>query len=611
MIKNLLDKMSKIIIQSIPFFILLGFLSLFNETNYFLFQLKNTLASYVIPVIICYNSGKEFHEKYGGIISVIIISAVLINTNFQSFIEPIAIGFVFGYFTKKYFQWTEKANLLGFEMLFTNLSLGFISLFCSYFLYKIIPYYHLFQDSIQEALRNVVFNNRFIPLLALLIEPGKIFFMNNIINHGLLSPLGFSELRESGKSIFFLLETNPGPGLGILAYYYIFHSRENNFEKVKEVKKNFYIHFIGGIHEVYFPYVLKNIKLIFALIIGAFAGNLIFSIFDAGLVGVASPGSIILLLLMAPLDNKLLILLGVLVSAIVSFACTYLFSQKKEEEKIVPINPREGLYFSPKEKLRICVACDAGMGSSAMGATLLRKKLEKENIKNTKVFNSSIDTVPEDANIIVVHSQLFQRLKINKENKNIYVIEDFMDSFFYDNLVKKIKGKFEEIEKIQDESNIKKEKEVKILEKENIKIGLKRVEKNQALKEATNLLVERGYVEKSYFESMIEREEISSTYLDYGIAIPHCTKEGRNYIKKCGIVVLQYPYGIDYGNGKKVYLLIAIASLEDRHMEILNKLADIFDDEKTAEELSTTSSIELIYNCLLSLEGKNAQSEMC
>ncbi|MBN2839222.1 MAG: PTS sugar transporter subunit IIA, partial [Fusobacteriaceae bacterium] len=114
------------------------------------------------------------------------------------------------------------------------------------------------------------------------------------------------------------------------------------------------------------------------------------------------------------------------------------------------------------------------------------------------------------------------------------------------------------------------------------------------------------YVEKEYFESMLEREKISSTYLDYGIAIPHCTKEGRKFIKNYGVAVLQYPYGIDYGNGKKVYLLIAIASLEDRHMEILNKLAEIFDDEKTAEELSTTSSIDNIYNCLLSLEDKNA-----
>lgn len=606
MVNKILDRMSKIIIQSIPFFILLGFLNLFNERNYFLFQLKETLRNYIIPVIICYNSGKEFHEKYGGIVSVIIISSFLINGSLQSFIEPIIIGFSFGYFTKKYFQLTEKIKLPGFEMLINNLSLGLLSLVFSYFVYKGIPYYKLFQDSIQLGLKDLVFNNRFIPFLSILIEPGKIFFMNNFINHGLLTPLGYSEVKEAGKSIFFLLETNPGPGLGILIYYYIVNKKEKNINKIKEVRTNFYIHFIGGIHEVYFPYVLKNIKLIFALIAGAFVGNFIFLNFNLGLVGLASPGSIILLMLLAPLESKLLVLFGVISSSIVTFGLAYIFDNKKDGENIMEEKQQEDLYFSPKEKLRICVACDAGMGSSAMGATLFRKKLEKEKIKNIEVFNSSIDNVPENVNVIVVHSQLFERLKVDKEGKNIYIIEDFMDGAFYDNLVKKIKEKFEEKEAVEEISLSSENKELKILEKENIKVGLKRVEKNLALKEATDLLIERGYVEKEYFESMLEREKISSTYLDYGIAIPHCTKEGRKFIRNCGVAVLQYPYGIDYGNGKKVYLLIAIASLEDRHMEILNKLAEIFDDEKTAEELSTTSSIDSIYNCLLSLEDKNA-----
>lgn len=606
MVNKILDRMSKIIIQSIPFFILLGFLSLFNERNYFLFQLKETLRNYIIPVIICYNSGKEFHEKYGGIVSVIIISSFLINGSLQSFIEPIIIGFSFGYFTKKYFQLTEKIKLPGFEMLINNLSLGLLSLVFSYFVYKGIPYYKLFQDSIQLGLKDLVFNNRFIPFLSILIEPGKIFFMNNFINHGLLTPLGYSEVKEAGKSIFFLLETNPGPGLGILIYYYIVNKKEKNINKIKEVRTNFYIHFIGGIHEVYFPYVLKNIKLIFALIAGAFVGNFIFLNFNLGLVGLASPGSIILLMLLAPLESKLLVLFGVISSSIVTFGLAYIFDNKKDGENIMEEKQQEDLYFSPKEKLRICVACDAGMGSSAMGATLFRKKLEKEKIKNIEVFNSSIDNVPENVNVIVVHSQLFERLKVDKEGKNIYIIEDFMDGAFYDNLVKKIKEKFEEKEAVEEISLSSENKELKILEKENIKVGLKRVEKNLALKEATDLLIERGYVEKEYFESMLEREKISSTYLDYGIAIPHCTKEGRKFIRNCGVAVLQYPYGIDYGNRKKVYLLIAIASLEDRHMEILNKLAEIFDDEKTAEELSTTSTIDSIYNCLLSLEDKNA-----
>ena len=402
--------------------------------------------------------------------------------------------------------------------------------------------------------------------------------------------------------------------------YYIYEKKKKNTEKVKEARSNIFIHFLGGIHEVYFAYVLRNLKLIFALIAGGMSGVYFFQKFSVGLVGVASPGSVFLLLLLSPLEDKLHVLFGIMISAGVTFAMTFLIIKKNDIAfDTSDLNYSEAIILS-NNRLEICVSCDAGMGSSAMGATLLRKKLTKEGIKNIKVVNSSIDSIPETSNIIVVHRQLIDRMTIDTTGKDIFVIDDFMDSGFYDALAKKIKelSMVEEVEKpsiptlkevekkMANEENKSNEKR-KILEKSNIHLDLKRTDKISAISNAGKILVENGYVEEEYIASMIEREMLSNTYLENGIATPHCTADGLKYIKNSGIIVLQYPYGISYGNGKTVYLIVAIASLKDGHMNILKKLSEIFDDEKMAEQLSTTVEVDEIYESLLSLEEQDAK----
>ena len=620
MIKRLLDIISKIIIENIPFFIVLGILSLFNNSYVYLHEFKEILLKYILPITLCYSSGKLLDKRYGGLVSVVVLGAVLVSYNFQSFLEPIIIGIVSGWITQKYCEVVDKLKIPGAEMTFHNLGTALLAVGLSFGLHFLLPFYQKFQTSVSSELSSVVFDNSFLPLLSVVIEPAKVFFLNNLINHSLLSSLGFLELNEKGKSIFFLLETNPGPGLGLLLCYYIYEKKKKNTEKVKEARSNIFIHFLGGIHEVYFAYVLRNLKLIFALIAGGISGVYFFQKFSVGLVGVASPGSVFLLFLLSPLEDKLHVLFGIMISAGVTFTMAFLIIKKNDITfDTSDLNYSEAIILS-NNRLEICVSCDAGMGSSAMGATLLRKKLTKEGIKNIKVVNSSIDSIPVTSNIIVVHRQLIDRMTIDTTGKDIFIIDDFMDSGFYDALAKKIKelSMVEEVEKsfvptlkevekkMANEENKSNEKR-KILDKSNIHLDLKRTDKISAISNAGKILVENGYVEEEYIASMIEREMLSNTYLANGIAIPHCTADGLKYIKNSGIVVLQYPYGISYGNGKTVYLIVAIASLKDGHMNILKKLSEIFDDEKMAEQLSTTVEVDEIYESLLSLEEQDAK----
>ncbi len=606
MIKKILNIISRAIIDNIPFFIILGILSLFGDKYEYIKSLRTILAKFIIPSIMGYSTGNFFAKKYGGIASVVVLATTFHSYNLTSFLEPIIIGIICGFIVKKYLEVVDNYKIEGTEMIFNNLGISIISIFISFSVHIILPYYTIIQNFIKKEISTFLFNNHFLPLFAIFIEPLKVFFLNNLINHSVFSVLGLMELNDKGKSIFLLLETNPGPGLGILIFFYLKARGNKNNQNSKELLSNIFIQFFGGIHEVYFPYVLKSLKYLIALVIGSMSSILFFQHFNVGLFGIASPGSFILITVLAPWQDKILVVLGILLSTIVTiFVATIINEIERVRSNLENVDTTttknekieiKNLNFT-NEKIKICVSCDAGMGSSAMGATLLKKKLLKEGVQNFKVIYSSVDNIPSDSDIIVVHEKLIDRIKNFNEKNNIFTISDFMDTNFYDNLAKEIKNN----------SKVLQKEKGKILEIENIKLGLKRVSKDVALKMSSDILFEKGYVDENYISFMLEREKIHSTYLSHGIAIPHCTVEGKKSIKNNGIVVLQFPYGIDYGDGNTVYIIIAIACLGDSHIEVIKKIAEIFDNEKIAEQLSTTTDINEFYNSLSSLEEKNVK----
>lgn len=261
----------------------------------------------------------------------------------------------------------------------------------------------------------VLVETGFLPLVSLLVEPGKILFLNNTINHGVFTPLGTQRVAEVGKSIFFLIEANPGPGLGMLPAYSLF----GRGAAKQSAPASIIIHFLGGIHEIYFPYVLAKPRLIVAMLAGGMTGVAILAMFGAGLRAPASPGSIFAVLAMTPADSFVGVIASVACAAAVSFvvasallrmepagadeddelaaAAERMKAMKAESKgRAVPAAARESAPADLSRVRHIVVARDAGMGSSAMGASLLRKKLDAAGLRHIRPSRRPRSPAPLD-----------------------------------------------------------------------------------------------------------------------------------------------------------------------------------------------------------------------
>lgn len=204
---------------------------------------------------------------------------------------------------------------IGFEMLINNFSAGILAVI-------LVLVGNVVVGPAVEGISNVLgsivdglVSARLLPLAAIIIEPAKVLFLNNALNHGVLAPLGVAAVEESGKAIHFLLETNPGPGLGLLVAYYV----AGKGMLKESAPGSMIIHFLGGIHEIYFPYVLAHPIMIVSVIAGGFAADLWFTILNAGLVATPSPGSIFAYLAVIPRGQHFAVLTGVLIGALASF----------------------------------------------------------------------------------------------------------------------------------------------------------------------------------------------------------------------------------------------------------------------------------------------------
>ena len=293
---------------------------------------------------------------------------------------------------------------------------------------------------------------------TLFIEPAKVLFLNNAINHGILSPMGIQQVEEMGKSIFFLLEANPGPGLGVLLAYCIAGKGNAKSSAPGAV----IIHFFGGIHEIYFPYILMNPLLLLATIAGGAAGVFTFSLMGVGLTAPASPGSILALVMMAERHCYVGLFLGVLIAAVVSFVIAVPLlkfmgkdtsleeaQQKKDamkkqakgiqDDSSPAAEPVQGAAKGQGRIRKIAFACDAGMGSSAMGATVLKKKIAAAGLGGIEVIHTPVSSIPADVEIVVTHQELGERAQRSNPNAERILITNFLAAPEYDILVEDLK----------------------------------------------------------------------------------------------------------------------------------------------------------------------------
>ncbi len=411
--------------------------------------LVDPMAQMLLPLLIAYTGGSKVHEQRGGVIGAIATMGVIVGApGTPMFIGAMIVGPLAAYILKLFDKMVQNKIKAGFEMLVNNFSLGIIGFALTLFaMVGVTPVVVGFTAVLEIGVGFFV-ETGLLPLVSLFIEPGKILFLNNAINHGVLSPIGIKEVQEVGKSIFFLLESNPGPGLGILIAYMI----AGKGSARSTAPGAAIIHFFGGIHEIYFPYVLMNPLLIIAAIAGGASGIFVFTLFDVGLVAAASPGSIIAIMLMAHSSSYLGIIVGVLVSTVVSMLVS--LPLLKFMDKGVSLEDAQAQKDQMKNSAKgieaaaiaidgvinkIAFACDAGMGSSAMGATVLRKKLAAAGITGIEVIHTSVSSIPADVQIVVTHQSLKERAATSNPNAELVLITNFMAAPQYDELVTSLK----------------------------------------------------------------------------------------------------------------------------------------------------------------------------
>lgn len=591
--------LSGMVMPNIGAFIAWGFITaFFIASGWFpnekLAGLVDPMLKYLLPILVGYTGGKVVAGVRGGVIGSIATMGVIVGADIPMFIGAMIMGPLSGYIIKKFDKAVEGKVPAGFEMLVNNFSVGIIGMILAIVgFYAVGPFVVMMTGVLKGGVEFII-SKGLLPLVSIFIEPAKVLFLNNAINHGIIGPIGIEQAQNMGKSIMFLLESNPGPGLGVLLAYWMC-SKGAMKESAPGAA---IIHALGGIHEIYFPYVLMNPLLLLAPIAGSAAGILVFSIFKVGLVATPSPGSIFAILALAPKGEMLGVLLGILAATAVSFLVAAPLVKKvannMEDETKEESNLESNVDVIKRDVInKIVFACDAGMGSSAMGATKFRNRIKKLGL-NIEVTNSSVDTIPSDADLVVSHVKLIERAKKNSTQAEHVFIENFLQDKKLDELFNSLQARTNGNVKVAKEvaatNEIVEAKETSILNKNNIVLGLESVSKEEAIKRVGEILAKEGYVKEEYIQAMLEREEIVSTYIGMGVAIPHGVGEAKKEVKKSGIAVLQYPNGIKFGD-EVAYLVVGIAGVGDEHLTILSNIAMSLEDEGLVEKLRNTYDV--------------------
>ena len=535
------------------------------------------MLKYLLPTLIAFTAGKNISGYRGGVAGAVAAMGVIIGTDTPMFLGAMIMGPLAGWCIKKFDSMVKGKVGAGFEMLVDNFSLGIIALLLAIAGYLLIGG---IVEGLSDALGagvNWMLKHKLNPLLSLIVDPAKVVFLNNAVNHGIMTPLGIQQAAEMGHSMLFLVDPNPGPGLGILLACWVFGKGMTK----QSAPGAAVIQLFGGIHEIYFPYVLARPMLLLPIIIGNVCALSFFTLTDFGLVAPASPGSLISIILMSPRGRTLMGILGVFIATAISFLLSIPIIKSRPDfqgENEQAPSTDESTSTAPLSGTirKIVFACDAGMGSSALGATRFKARLMKNGLGSIVCVNSAVDVIPADADLVVCQSTLADRV----QGHEIVRITNFISDPALDALLDRLK------------------KGLEVLQIKNILTGLPSESKEEAILRAGHLLEAAGYVDPGYAASMLEREKIVTTYIGMGLAIPHGTSETKALVRNSGIVVLQYPDGVDFGE-EKARLVIGIAGVGDAHLDILAKISSSLDDEEVLERLSVTKDPEEIFNALV------------
>ncbi|WP_039980938.1 PTS mannitol transporter subunit IICBA [Selenomonas sp. oral taxon 149] len=608
--------LSGMVMPNIGAFIAWGFLTaLFIPTgwmpNEYLAQVGAPMSKWLIPLLIGYSGGAAVYGHRGGVMAAIATSGIIAGSEIPMFLGAMIMGPLGGYLIKKFDNAVRDSIPGGFEMLVNNFSLGIFGGILAMIAFAVVGPVVSGANNILRSGVEAIVAAGLLPLASIIIEPAKVLFLNNALNHGVLSPLGIQQAQEYGKSMFFLLEANPGPGFGILLAYWMFGKGMAKSSSPGAM----IIHVLGGIHEIYFPYILMKPILIIAAIAGGMSGVFTLGLLGGGLIAPSSPGSIFAIIAMTPNTSALVANLSAFaVATAVSCAVASVFikmSKDVEDESLE--SAREDMAERknrgkelPAEKkvagkdLKVIVyACDAGMGSSALGAAALRKKLKKDGYKDISVTNCAIGAIPQEAQLVISHEKLAERALADSPQAEHIWVRDFTQNNVYEIVTARLKEAAVETSAPASDAREETAETVSadVLRQENVKIGLPSVSREEAITAAGKILVASGYVDEGYVQGMLNREHDLSTYIGKGIAIPHGENAVKDTIKKTGIVVCQYPDGVKFGD-ETAYLVIGIAGVGNDHLAILANIATMVGDytDEQLEQLFKTESADELYH---------------
>ena len=614
--------LSGMVMPNIGAFIAWGLIAaLFIEAGWFpnatIAKMVGPMLSYLLPILIAYTGGKAVGGQKGAVTGALAALGAIASTESTMFIGAMICGPLGGWCIKKFDEKMEGHVPAGFEMVINNFSVGIIGgLLAILSIFAIGPTCVVLTDVLGKGVGFLV-EHSLLPLTAVLVEPAKVLFLNNAINHGVFTPIGTEQVEalraagEIGKSILYMIESNPGPGLGLLLAYCVAGKGETRSSAGAAAV----IQFVGGIHEIYFPYVLMNPIVILGPMVGNMCGIFTLNLLGGGLSGPASPGSIIAELMLTPKGCYFANLAGIAVAGAVSFAISVFLlkffgkdssleeaqaqvAASKAASKGQSAEPSTGANVDVKSVKKIVFACDAGMGSSAMGATMLRNKLKDAGITGIEVIHHPVSEIPGDCQIVVTHHELSGRASQRAPQARIIPIRNFMGAPEYDALVTELlttRTGAPAAAPVQEEAPAA--SGIILLEKKNIVLGCKPVTPEEAIRACGKLMMDSGYCSEGYVQGMIERNAGFPVAIGSHVAIPHGTNESREFIQKTGLVVMTYPDGIQWDE-ETVRLVIGIASKGEEHLDILNRIVEVAETEEDTDALVDNATVEELYKKL-------------
>ncbi len=462
-VQKLGTSLSSMVMPNIAAIIAWGLITaIFMEQGWFpnthIAKLITPMLTYLLPLLIGYVGGRMVYEERGAVVGAIATMGVVVGAKVPMFLGAMIMGPLGGWCIKKFDQLFQDKIRSGFEMIYNNFSSGILGMLLAILgTYVVNPLVVAGSNFMSKGV-DFIISIHMLPLANIFIEPAKVLFLNNAIGNGILVPLGIQQASTAGKSVLFLLESNPGPGLGILLAFMFFGKGSAKGSAPGAA----IIHFFGGIHEIYFPYILMKPALILAAIAGGVSGTFTFQLLGAGLKAAASPGSIIAILLMTPKGSYLAVLSGVFVAAVVSFLVASVIlkhdkstgddlAEKQAEMEAMKAESKgkempssqaaQDSVDSYADVKKIIFACDAGMGSSAMGASLLRDKVKKAGIKDISVTNTAVNRLKDEQGLLVVTQEELAERALQRTPSAMHVsVDNFLSSPKYDEIVANLKA---------------------------------------------------------------------------------------------------------------------------------------------------------------------------